>query len=916
MKKLRKIIFFVIVMILILTSSKTLAYDITAVIGPVELTEEFKEWQNLSDEERMNSVEPRAYEVRYIKKDVSNPINVADSVGASYLSEYDLRKYIGNNVAIKNQQDTNSCWCFASIGMLESTLALQDYHNNASGRIYDFSERHMEYSTSRTFLNGETNPYGFNRKVGDGGNRLLSLPYFAGGFGPVEESQMPFENNENQIALSEIQNKTVSAQVKDYVEFPSYAPRDDKTEIIQTLKEHIQKYGGVEASFAAQAMTSEYYNNDTGAYYNNSSTAKADHDVLIIGWDDNYSVENFSEKHRPSQNGAWIIKNSYGTELEYTFDDFKEAFFNQNKAKCIQKGYNSPSELPDSMVESACDEAGVRYENRVIYMPLGDHGYMYVSYEDSIIYNVMEGIEKANDRTDYGTIYQYDYNGQSASLPLIDVNVAYIAEVFDRTTRDEEYVKKIGIRTAETTKCEVYMMTEGNDADLNKYIKVDLVDGSSKTVGPGYHTLEFLNPMALNGNNFTIVVKMTGLREDGIDIPIEMPFKNSVYSDVEIEDEKCFLSYPGLIEDAAWIDCGDLTAATNGGVYDSDTCIKVFTTKQTEETLLDRIEISTPPTKTIYTEGEDFDKTGMKVIARFSDGTTKEITDYSVIDGTDLKKDQTSVTINYQGRTATQKITVNAKQGEVTQEKAVLADFSNSSTSINSISAYYFSDASKQNYKVINMNIKDVYRVNSNDSDKYYYYLSPKAKETNITGWVEITEQQKNVKEMSFTINTLHISNYDEVLKSDNLYLYIKEVAKKGTDTKEQVTKGLPLSTDRNVVVYKDNIKQSGTTNNSSASQTTNNNNNNSNNNNNNGSTNGQSSGTTNRNSGQTNPSTTTRATNTNNRNSSTYVNNTVDNTTANKRIPDTGKAYLLVVILGISLAGLYVFKKYSNIKY
>lgn len=911
MKKLRKIVLIIMIMILLISSSKVFADEITDHIGAVEFTEEFKEWQNLSDEEREEVVEPRAYEVTYTKYDITNPINVADSVGASYLSEFDLRKYISSNVSIKDQQQTNSCWCFASLGMLESTLALKDYHNNSVGRVYDFSERHMEYSTTRKFLNNQVNQYGFNRNIGDGGNYLVSLPYMISGFGPVDELDMPFENNENQIDISAIQNKNVTAQVKDYIIFPSYGLNDDKTEIIQTMKEHIQKYGGIEASFSAEALNSDYYNNNTGAYYNNSSKAKADHDVLIIGWDDNYSVNNFSEKHKPSQNGAWIIKNSYGRELEYTFDDFKEAFFNTYRDKCIEKGYNTPSQIPDSLVEASCDDAGVRYENRVMYMPLGDYGYMYVSYEDAIIYDVMEGVEKAENSTDYNHIYQYDYNGQSASIPLNGLNTVYIAEVFDRVTRDEEFVKEIAVRTSETVRCEVYMMTDGNDANLNRYVRVDLVDGSSKAVGPGYHTLEFLNPMALNGTTFTVVVKMTSLRDDGIDVPIEMPFEKSIYENVEVEEQKCFISYEGLIEDSTWIDCGDLNEVTNGGVYDSDTCIKVFTTKQTEETKLEGIEIVTPPSKTVYTEGEDFNKTGMKVIARYSDGTTKEITDYTVINGTDLTTDQTYVTISYQGKTTSQSITVNAKQSDVKTEKAILADFTNSAASINTLSVYYFSDSSKQDYKLIGMNIKDVYRVNTNDSDTYYYYLSSNSKATNITDWVEITEQQRNVKELSFEINTSKLANYDEVLKSDNLYLYIKEVAKKGSDTKEQVTRALPLTSGNDPVVYKDNVKQSGTKTNSNASQSTNNGGNNS------SSSSSSSSGTSSSSSRTSNSSsTTTRATNTNNRNTSSYVNNVVDDTTANKRIPDTGKASILLVILVMSVSGLYIYKKYSNIKY
>lgn len=66
----------------------------------------------------------------------------------------------------------------------------------------------------------------------------------------------------------------------------------------------------------------------------------------------------------------------------------------------------------------------------------------------------------------------------------------------------------------------------------------------------------------------------------------------------------------------------------------------------TEKTLTS-ISITKAPTKTTYTEGENFDKTGMKVIATYSDGSTKEITNYIVKDGKNLTAGKTNVIISY-----------------------------------------------------------------------------------------------------------------------------------------------------------------------------------------------------------------------------------------------------------------------------
>ena len=61
------------------------------------------------------------------------------------------------------------------------------------------------------------------------------------------------------------------------------------------------------------------------------------------------------------------------------------------------------------------------------------------------------------------------------------------------------------------------------------------------------------------------------------------------------------------------------------------------------------IEITTPPTKTEYMAGEDFDPTGMVVTAHYTDGTTADLSrdKYVIFHGNKLTQGQTDVTIQY-----------------------------------------------------------------------------------------------------------------------------------------------------------------------------------------------------------------------------------------------------------------------------
>lgn len=60
------------------------------------------------------------------------------------------------------------------------------------------------------------------------------------------------------------------------------------------------------------------------------------------------------------------------------------------------------------------------------------------------------------------------------------------------------------------------------------------------------------------------------------------------------------------------------------------------------------INLMSPPDKTEYAAGEDFDKTGMQFVVIFDDGTVKDVTDLvTIVDGKDLKVGQTKVGITY-----------------------------------------------------------------------------------------------------------------------------------------------------------------------------------------------------------------------------------------------------------------------------
>lgn len=56
---------------------------------------------------------------------------------------------------------------------------------------------------------------------------------------------------------------------------------------------------------------------DKVSYYNSDDNARNDsnHEVLIVGWDDDYSADHFEGV---TKNGAWLVRNSWGNNIEIT----------------------------------------------------------------------------------------------------------------------------------------------------------------------------------------------------------------------------------------------------------------------------------------------------------------------------------------------------------------------------------------------------------------------------------------------------------------------------------------------------------------------------------------------------------------------------------------------------------------------
>ncbi|MCR5635837.1 MAG: hypothetical protein K6F76_01460 [Clostridiales bacterium] len=395
----------------------------------------------------------------------------SDDIPASYDS-----RTTGCITPVKFQGDYGSCWAHASLSACESSLI----KNNGYDKSINLSEAHLCYSAygeaydalgltagDSTIIVPEYREYGAIDFGGDIYSSTLTLARWEGVVDEIKNPEFAYSNASVNYSFASQPEKAYSLNCA--VLTNAYWVR---TEDANAVKRMIMKYGSGDFGYYHDDYD-YYYNEDTAAYclIQNCDSSSAEfltgnHEVSVVGWDDNYPKTNFKRVSRPQSNGAWLCKNSWDTDW-------------------------------------------------------GDDGYFWISYEDSVIKEEYVGFYSLSDISLYDNNYQYDGTLNVTSEYETNGSTGTMANIF--TCNDNEILKAVSFYSYNESvdySVDVYKGVSPSNPIGGQKITATPVKGHLDYCG--YYTIALPNEVQLKqGERFSVVVTMKCDSSEDIVLPCD-----------------------------------------------------------------------------------------------------------------------------------------------------------------------------------------------------------------------------------------------------------------------------------------------------------------------------------------------------------------------------------------------------------
>ncbi|WP_026515694.1 C1 family peptidase [Butyrivibrio sp. MC2021] len=414
------------------------------------------------------------------------PVDIRTFSKSEIPAKYDSRDVNGKRyiTEIEDQGYTSLCWSYSAIASVEADIL--SHHSDIDYSDLNLSEKHLAYYNLHK-AEGSVNGYIDNdyRKIENAEN---------------EDDDWIFDYDTNYVSVGGVSNFVISLLTawkgpvtetgedafkslygQKYIYEDNYDEPSDAfnseyhvqavSEILASeenrdmVKQMIMEHGAVTASVNADNQYWRNHNRTLYSAFGGEPVPTANHEVVIVGWDDDYSGSNFVTS--PKKDGAWLCRNSWGNfsgEGGYFYlSYYDETTCNNNVA-----GYSV-----------------VLKGEKDWY----DNNYQLCGFLDNVV-------SALDDSQNYVTAYTESQNPYA---------------VLYEASSDESLmaVGLMGIDTYQQYDIEIYVNPEMTDDQFIGFNKLMEPENTTKVsaISGGYHTYELSKPVKLNkGDNFLVLV--------------------------------------------------------------------------------------------------------------------------------------------------------------------------------------------------------------------------------------------------------------------------------------------------------------------------------------------------------------------------------------------------------------------------
>ncbi|MEG1068470.1 MAG: lectin like domain-containing protein [Anaerovoracaceae bacterium] len=394
---------------------------------------------------------------------------------------------------------------------------------------YDFSEMNMLTSSLHS-----KSPYKMDStsNMNDGGSYELAMAYLSSWRGPVLEKDDPYVAKTDDDGVpdeSKMLYKTPPARFH-LQNAICLNPIEKRTsEGVNYIKSALITYGAVQIDYCTN---DDYYNYEKNQsyFYLPWKEAISNHDVCVVGYDDNVPKEKFKTGQglMPKNDGAFIVKNSWGTKF-------------------------------------------------------GDKGYFYISYESFGVGMGVPTVYLADETADnYNMIYEYDINGLTDIVSSHN-EICYSKNVFH--AEKEQVLKAISFYAVSPNQTYDFYVKIGDDKE--KHV------ATTKKNNCGYYTVKISDLNLPANTDFEIIMRVKAPDKKVGEVGVEYPIKEYSDRATAKSGQSYFSDDGQSWEDFSQENCGNFCikafavdktlpmGTVARGVKDQGTTTKVFAPEET-----------------------------------------------------------------------------------------------------------------------------------------------------------------------------------------------------------------------------------------------------------------------------------------------------------------------------------------------